>query len=142
MAGLRSEVKSGLFGPTFLAGFADPVNFQAMGDDGEMVVPGRGDLELLDDRLVEFHDLSAFDADEVVVVFGGLCFVAAELIVEPVFFDKPLFLECMQGPVDRGQTDPGRLGSHQSMNLFGAQVPLGFGKGLEDAQSLLGRVNP
>ncbi len=80
-----------------------------MGDDGEMVVPGCGDLELLDDGLVEFHDLSAFDADEVVVVFGGLGFITAKLVVEPVFFDKPFFLECVQGPIDRGQTDPGRL---------------------------------
>ena len=134
-------MKSGLFGPTFLAGFADPVNFQAMGDDGEMVVPGRGDLKLLDDGLVELHDLPALDADEVVVVFGGLGLVAAELVVEPVFFDKPFFLECMQGPVDRGQTDPGRFGFHKSMNLFGAEVSLGFGKGLEDAQPLLGRVD-
>ncbi len=138
---LWSEAERCLFGSTLLAGFADPVNFEAMGDDGEMIIPGRGDLKLLDDRLVELHDLSALDADEVVVVFGGLGLVAAELVVEPVFFDKPFFLECVQGPIDRGQTDPGRFGFDKSMNLFGAEVSLGFGKGLENAQSLLGRMD-
>ncbi len=106
-----------------------------------MVFSGRGLLKLFDDWLPELHDLSALKADKMIVVLGRSGFVAAELIVEPVFFDEAFFLEGVESPVDCRQANPRCLGADERVDFLGAQMSLGFGEGLEDTQALLRRVN-
>ncbi len=87
-----------------------------------MVFLGCGELELFDQRLIEFDDFSAFDTDQMVMVIGRHGLVPAEFVIEPVFFNKPFFLEGMKGPIDRGEADAGSLGPDQSVNFLGAKV--------------------
>lgn len=125
-----------------LATFANSIDLEPVGDDGKVVFPRGGHLQLLDDGLVELHDLSALNADQMVMVLCGLGFVAAELVVEPVLLDKSLFLEGVEGAIDGGQSDPRGLGADQPVDLLRAQVALGLGEGLEDPQTLLRGMNP
>ncbi len=125
----------------FCAAFADPIYFKPMKNNREMVFLGCSELELFNQRLIELDDLSALDADQVVMVIGRHGLVAAEFVIEPVFFHKPLFLEGVKGSVNGRKADSWSLGPDQSVNFFGAQVSFRFHKNLQDPEPLLGRMN-
>jgi len=72
-------------------------------DDLEVMMSGLGVLKFLDVVVLEFDDLAAADADEVVVMFAPLRpFVELFPISEILFFQDLAFLQKRQGPVNRG----------------------------------------
>jgi hypothetical protein len=126
----------------FCTAFADPVYFKAVGNDGEVIFPGCSQLKLFDDRLIELDDLSALDADQMIVVARRFGFVSAELVVEPVFLHKTFFLQGVKRPVDGGQTDLRGLDPDETVDFLRAQMGMGFDQNLDDAQALLGWMDP
>ena len=104
-----------------------------MKNNREMVFLGCGELELFNKGLIELDDLSALDADQVVMVIGRHGFISAELVIEPMFFHEPFFLEGVKSPINGRKADSWSLGPDQSVDLFGAQVSLRLHKNFQDS---------
>ncbi len=99
---------------------AHAVEFQFMSLDGEAVSAGDFFLESFDILILEFHDLAAGGADQMIVVSLVRHVVILRLRAEVACLGQPYFAKEIQRPVDRGETD---------MRVFFCKLPIHLFRG-------------
>jgi len=116
---------------------AEAVKFEAMGLDGEPVAVGDLLLQFFDFAILEFDDLSASGADQVVVmIVSAIVFIPGETVFKTVFLGNSCLGQQLQGPVHRGITDAGMRFLYPIVQLFSAQMPPCLYKQLDDGVPL------
>ena len=132
---LRSPPKT-LAASTCLRVIAFTVEFHPVGCQHHAIAFGDLVLEALDILVHALDDMSAFSADEVVMVVfvrslkscGGRAKVGA--------CHEPNALEHPHGAIHCGLADTGMIGADQTTDLFCVEVSIGFKKGSCDRHAL------
>ena len=100
-------------------------------------------LQTLDPRIFEFKDGTAFDADQMVVMFVAWTRLVAGLSVsEMTGFGNAAFGEKLEGAVDRGVADRGMLLAQAEIEFFDRRVRSAAQKLIEDDLALPSRFQP
>jgi hypothetical protein len=122
-----------------LAGFAQSIQLQLMALHLEAVLPRHILLKRLDALILELQYGAALCTDEMIVVRAGArMFVTGKPVLEPPLLGKPRFGQEFERPVHRGKADAGVRLPDACIKLFGAQVPAGLDKDLENLVPLAG----
>ena len=99
------------------------------------------DLEALDLVIAELDDVTAVDADEVVVVVAVVGrLVARGAVAEAARLGQAAIDEELQGPVDGGLADVGVLGPDRGVELVDVRVARVREEGLGDGAPLAGHA--
>ena len=80
-------------------------------------------LEHLDFGVLEFHDLTAFDTYEMVMMSLGAIFIPFPAVTELSDLDKPFIDKQIQGAVYSGQPDLGMIPGYDVVEFLGADMP-------------------
>ena len=99
-------------------------------------------LMLLDIQVLELDDLSAFRADQVIVVFGVIGKLIACLPVSEISrLRQAALAEEIQGAVHGRQPDIGLLPAHPLKEILRRDVPVHLQEGLQDLGALLRKLH-
>ena len=101
---------------------AHTVEFQFMGLDSEAVSAGDLFLKAFDVFILEFHDLAAGGADEVIVMPLVGYVIVLGLRAEVASLGQPHFAKEIERPVNGGETDMGVLFCKLPVHLFRGDV--------------------
>jgi hypothetical protein len=101
---------------------AHTVEFQLMGLDGEAISAGDLFLKSFDVFILEFHDLPAGGADEVIVMSLVGHVIILRLRAEVTSLGQPYFAKEIERPVNGGETDMRVLFCELSIHLFRGDV--------------------
>ena len=101
---------------------ADTVEFQFMGLNSEAISAGDFFLKSFDVFMLEFHDLAAGGADEVIVMSLVGHVIVLRLRAEVASLGQPHFAKEIERPVDGGETDMGVLFCELPVHLFRGDV--------------------
>lgn len=97
---------------------AHAVEFQFMGLDGEAIPAGDLFLKLFDVFILEFHDLAAGGADEVIVVPLVRHIIVLGLRAEVACLGQSYFAKEIERPINCGKADMGVLFRELPIHLF------------------------
>ena len=114
-----------------------PVELMAVAQDAETVALRDLVLRPLDHRALEFDDLSAAHADEMVVVLV-LDFVAGDAVFEMALARQTRVAQQLHRPVHGRVTDGRVCTANVLVDLFAGDVPGRLDEHLEDRLALLG----
>jgi hypothetical protein len=122
------------------ARFTDPVQFQLVERDAELVFAGHLFLKFLDLKIGELDNSPAFRANQMVVMgFPGDIVVNRLTFPEVAFLSQVPLAEEFQGPVHGDDTDGGFSLGHLVVQLFNRNVVL-VEKELGDQFSLVSEL--
>jgi len=108
-----------------------------------MVAQGDAVLKGLESPILKFEDLSASEADQMIVMVAFGCGFVPSLSVRKFSLGgKTEAGQKLQGPVDGGISDPGIGLGYLGINLGEVLVAGGAEKDLEDFLPLSGRLEP
>lgn len=97
---------------------AHTVEFQLMGLDSEAISAGDFFLKSFDVFILEFHDLAAGRADEVIVMPLVRHVIVLGLRAEVASLGQPHFAKEIERPVNRGKPDMGIFLRELPIHLF------------------------
>jgi len=101
---------------------AHAVELQLMGLDGEAISAGDFLLKLFDVFILEFHDLPAGGADEMIVMSLVGHVIVLRLRAEVTSLGQPHFTKEIKRPVNGGETDMWVLFRELPIHLFCGDV--------------------
>jgi hypothetical protein len=114
---------------------AQTIQFEFVRLDYEAVAPCHFFLKPLDLTILEFHDLAATGADQMIVVAFVTDIVVLRLRSEVSRLGEPGFTEQIERAIDGRQTDVGIFPVESSVHLFGRNV-LVLQEGVQNLLSL------
>src|SRR5688572_5910413 len=98
------------------------IDVQRMIVDPETALLRNGDLPALDLRIVEFLDVPALHADEVIVVSALVQFENRLAALKMVAYEEPCLLELGKHAVDRCEPRFGAFLAQNSVHLLGGEM--------------------
>jgi hypothetical protein len=99
-------------------------------------------LQVFDFFVVEFDDFTAFDIDQVVVMIFRDFLVPRTSVAKIVTVQDILLLEKANGPVNRGNTDPGIKLGGSFVDQFNIGMIVGFAQDLRNDAPLPCHLEP